>query len=216
MFISLIKQMAKRKDLDCNLESNEIDNVNDEETDANQAVNENHVNPKARKKRKIMERNEFTYEMKMLEKKGVLKLDPKVMNINANKPYDEGQHVTCLMCQCFRPFTDGLINLRRPYYDYYYFKHTQHKAHMTAKTLHDSREKIKNRNDGSKHKSYTQSMISSFLVNRVKKRTTIAAATNNNNQINATNTTPCTIPTNDAPSTDNQSVNVPKTAERER
>ena len=94
--------IAPEEDLDCNFENNETETMNGNETEANQFNNEPDVNPKSRKKRKSMQCNEFCHEMKMLEKKGILKLDPKTMSASASKPHEKGLHIACMICQRFR------------------------------------------------------------------------------------------------------------------
>jgi hypothetical protein len=213
---SVATLIIPEEDLDCNFENNETETINGNETETNQSNNEPDVNPKSRKKRKSIQRNEFCHEMKMLEKKGILKLDPKVMNTSTNKPHEKGLYITCIICLRFRTCTDGLINLRRPYYEYYYFKHAEQRSHKIAKALFDSRDKIKKKDDSSKPKSYTQSMISSFMVTKVTKTTTNKTPRDNSNQMNTTNTAASTIPTNGTPNDDQQCVNIETTNARER
>ena len=136
-------------------------------------------------------RTDFTHEMKLLEKKGLVFLNPKVINKQSGKLHEMGRYITCIPCKLFRPRMDGNINLRRNYYDYYYHQHTQNQAHISAKHLYDRKLKIdKMSNKNEKQRVLTQSMMSSFLVPRVRNtRTTIttANASVTNNQPETTN-----------------------------
>ena len=176
---------------DGNNDSNEInqpEDSNDKQSNDNEVIvtrNEGTNNNKDRK-RQDKSRNEFSFEMKQLERKGLVQLDPKVVNKETGKLCEPGLCVICNVCKRFRPNSDGIINLRRPYYPYYYFNHTQNKAHLTSKALHDRQEKLINKNGAtSKSKTHTQSMISSFMVKKVKENKTKATT---NNTSKASNT----------------------------
>ena len=82
--------------------------------------------------------------------------------------------------------------------------------------MFDSRDKIKKKDDSSKSKSHSQSMISLFVVAKVAKTTTNKTPRDNSNQMNAANTAASTIPTNGAPNDDQQCVNIETTNARER
>ena len=123
--------------------------------------------------------------MKQLAKKGLVKLDPIVINKKTGQPYENGFYVTCIPCKLFRPSTDGYIHLRRPFYDYYYFNHIRNQSHLTAKQLFDRKMKMKEKtNSGQEEKSYAQSMMSSYLVPKVKKSSNNLISSNENNENN--------------------------------
>lgn len=103
-----------------------------EEDNVNGNIDENSV-----KKRQDKSRKEFSYELKQLERKGEVYLSPKVINKATGSYYEHGMHITCLICKRFRTNTDANINLRRQYYDYYFYNHIKNTAHITAKSLFD-------------------------------------------------------------------------------
>ena len=121
--------------------------------------------------------------MKQLAKKGLVKLDLIVINKKTGQPYENGFYVTCIPCKLFRPSTDGCIHLRRPFYDYYYFNHIRNQSHLTAKQLFDRKMKMNEKtNSSQEEKSYTQSMMSSYLVPKVKKSSNNLISSNENNE----------------------------------
>ena len=80
-------------------------------------------------------------------------------------------HIASLICIRFRTSADGSIDLRRRCYDCYFFNRIQNEAHINAKSLFDQQEKLKKKSKTqSKEKTYSQSMISAFMVPKTKKR----------------------------------------------
>ena len=129
--------------------------------------------------------------MKLLERKGLVHLNPQFIDKRNGKLHEKGRHVACMPCQSFRPRVDGFINLRRNYCDYCFHQHAQNQGHITAKSLHDRKLQMdKKNNNKEKPKTLTQSMMSSFLVPKVRNATltsTTANTVENNNESQTTN-----------------------------
>jgi len=146
-------------------------------------------NGKTNKSRsKILGKTCFSRELMKLEKERIVILDPVVIDKSTGKPYDKGLHVKCMVCCNYRPYSDGIISLRRPHYEYYFWNHCESKTHTTAKHVFD----LKKKDDKDKKtKTYTQSMLTSFLVEKKRKLNSDNASTKTavqtNEETNATN-----------------------------
>ena len=209
----------KRKELELHLETNESEITNDTASITNVTIDTRieDADHDANKKRKDKSRKEFSYEMKQLERQGLVKLNPKLLNKETGQLYDHDLHATCIICQRFRPYSDGIINLYRPYHDCYFFNHTQNKAHLMSKALRDRQEKLnKKKGVTSKEKTHTQLIISSFMVTRVKKKTTNAAAINAINESNPPSHIENSADNNDAPVIETQTTIVQNNAKGTR
>ena len=66
---------------------------------------------------------EFSYKMKQLERKGLVTLDPITINKEIGKQFDEALCATCVLCEMLKFYTDSIVYLRRPFYDFCYSTH---------------------------------------------------------------------------------------------
>jgi hypothetical protein len=206
-----------QEDIVAVIETNQREVINESinTNEANDLPELNEVVIERNKRRKNKSRNEFSFEMKDLQRRGLVNLNPKIINKDTGKAFDKGLYVTCNPCKLFRAKNDGNIHLRRAFYDYYYFIHTQNQAHLNSKILFDRKEKLKKKGDNTKEKTYTQSMISAFLVSKVNNNSNTTETTNNinesgsqpNTKTNPTNTATTIIDSTSAIVVDNAKPN---------
>jgi len=109
----------------------------------------------------------FSPYFKALEKEGLVKLNPEIHNTKTKEMHKEGYYVVCIPCEKYRSKSDGVVNLRRQYYDYYFKdQHCKSESHKVAMNLLKDNNQTKS---NEKVKSYSQSMLHNYFSPKPKR-----------------------------------------------
>ena len=106
------------------------------------------------------EKTRFSSRMEKLEEDGLVDLSPKIFDSESKTLHKKGLCIMCIPYKTYRVKSEGTINLRRKFYEYYYDQHCKTKNHIESIQM---QKESRMRKSGAKSTSSTQSMLHNYF-----------------------------------------------------